>query len=125
MQVIGKATTLFDRVESQGLNEADSQSDAAGDITCYKDGKVVLVVEVKDRAITLTDCSDTVTKARGSGITNVFVCRAVHQGRSGYHDERTQRQGMEGRMQRVQCRHRFNHAACFHAARRKVEDRPS
>ena len=81
MQVIGKATTLFDRVESQGLNEADSQSDAAGDITCYKDGKVVLVVEVKDRAITLTDCSDTVTKARGSGITNVlFAAPSIKAG---------------------------------------------
>ena len=72
MKVLGEAFTLFDRVDSQGINEADSQSDAAGDITCYKDDAAVLVVEVKDRGITFDDCSDTATKARGSGITNIL-----------------------------------------------------
>ena len=72
MQVIGKATTLFDRVEFQSINETDNQSDAAGDIMCYKDDTAVLVVEVKDKAVTLTDCSDTVTKARGSCIADVL-----------------------------------------------------
>lgn len=81
MRVIGESTALFDRVESQGLNEADSQSDAAGDITCYKDDAAVLVVEVKDRAITLGDCSDTVTKARGGGIANIlFAAPGVKEG---------------------------------------------
>lgn len=72
MQVIGKSMGLFDRVESQGINEADGPSNAVGDITCYKDNVIALVVEVKDMSITLADCSHTVTQARGSDVANVL-----------------------------------------------------
>ena len=72
MEVIGDALDLFDEVASQGINEADAQSDVPADIMCYKDGVATLVVEVKDRTITMDDCASTMTKARGDNITGVL-----------------------------------------------------
>jgi len=39
------------RIEFQGINVADSQNDAGGDITVFREGAVVLSVEVTERAI--------------------------------------------------------------------------
>ena len=67
MQVVGDGFSLFERVESQGLNEADVASGAPGDIMCYDDSNhMVLAVEVKDRALTLSDVRASTRKARES-----------------------------------------------------------
>lgn len=67
MNVFGDSFSLFDRIESQGLNEADAVSGAPGDIMCYdKEGDMVLAVEVKDRELTLADVRASTRKARES-----------------------------------------------------------
>jgi len=67
MAVLGRAFSIFARVTSQGLNEADSSSGAPGDVLCLdKDGNMVLAVEVKDRALTLADVRVSTNKARAS-----------------------------------------------------------
>ena len=65
MVVLGRAFSLFERVASQGVNEADSLTGAPGDVMCYDDGdNMVLAVEVKDRALTLSDVRSSTRKAR-------------------------------------------------------------
>lgn len=56
MQVLGEGFSLFDRIDSQGVNEADVATGAPGDVMCYaEDGTLILAVEVKDRRLTLAD----------------------------------------------------------------------
>ncbi len=65
MQVIGEGFGLFARVDSQGVNEADSATGAPGDVMCYaSDGSLILAVEVKDRKLTLADVRSSARKAR-------------------------------------------------------------
>jgi len=67
MAVLGDAFSLFSKVSSQGLNQADSSTGAPADVTCLDDkGKVVLAIEVKDRALTLADIRDTRSKIQTS-----------------------------------------------------------
>ena len=54
--VIGEGFSLFTKVESQALNEADSASGMPGDVMCYgEDNRLALAVEVKQGDLTLTD----------------------------------------------------------------------
>jgi len=65
MRIVGQAFSLWTRVESQGLNEADTAQGRPGDIICWdQDDSLRLVVEVKGRMLTLTDMESTVQKAR-------------------------------------------------------------
>ena len=64
MQVLGEGFSLFSRVESQGVNEADAASGVPGDVMCYADDRIVMAVEVKDRNITLTDVRSSTRKAQ-------------------------------------------------------------
>ncbi len=65
MTVLGNAFSLFENVLSQGLNEADSLSGAPGDVMCIdSNGNIVLAIEVKDRALTLSDVRSSTQKAR-------------------------------------------------------------
>ncbi len=67
MTVLGNAFSLFENVSSQGLNEADSLSGAPGDVMCMdSNGNIILAVEVKDRALTLSDVRNSTQKARTS-----------------------------------------------------------
>ena len=67
IRVLGEAFSLFSKVESQGLNEADAARGMPGDVMCYDaDGKILLVVEVKDRKLTLADVRTAVGKIRAS-----------------------------------------------------------
>lgn len=67
MRVLGKAFSLFSEVVSQGLNEADAARGMPGDVMCYgADDKILLVVEVKDRELTLADVRAAVGKVRTS-----------------------------------------------------------
>lgn len=68
MDVLGRAFSLFSNVKSQGLNEADRAAAVPGDIMCYGDvGEISLVVEVKDRELTIADLRDSVRKTREAG----------------------------------------------------------
>ncbi len=67
MEVLGKGFSIFSRVESQGLNEADAARGAPGDVMCFADdGNMVLAIEVKERVLTLADVRASTRKARES-----------------------------------------------------------
>lgn len=67
MRVLGEAFSLFSKVTSQGLNEADAARGMPGDVMCYDtDDKILLVVEVKDKKLTLADVRASVRKVRAS-----------------------------------------------------------
>ncbi len=65
MRVLGEGLGLFDRIESQGVNEADAISGAPGDVMCHaSDGSLILAVEVKDRQLTFADVRSSMRKTR-------------------------------------------------------------
>ncbi len=67
MIVCGRAFSIFESVSSQGLNEADSSSGVPGDVMCFDNsGSLVMVVEVKDRFLTVADVRSSTGKARTS-----------------------------------------------------------
>lgn len=67
MAVLGRAFSIFARVSSQGINEADASTGAPGDVMCLDgDGNIVLAVEVKDHSLTLADIRGSTRKARAS-----------------------------------------------------------
>ena len=73
MRTIGEAYSLFPRVESQGVNEADTASGVPGDIMCYgEDGALALAVEVKGYELTLIELEATIAKARSSHVSNIL-----------------------------------------------------
>lgn len=73
MQTIGKAFSLFSRVESQGVNEPDAASGVPGDVMCYgQDHALALAVEVKGHELTLIELESTIAKARSSRVANVL-----------------------------------------------------
>lgn len=78
MRVLGDGFSIFARVEAQGLNEADAAGGAPGDVMCYgADGRMVLAVEVKDRALTLADVRGSTRKAREADIALTNLLFAV------------------------------------------------
>ncbi len=67
MAVLGHGFLIFASVLSQGLNEADSSTGVPGDVMCQdSNGNMILAIEVKDRALTLTDVRRSMQKARAS-----------------------------------------------------------
>ncbi len=73
MKTIGRAYSLFSRVESQGVNEADAASGVPGDVMCYGEAdSLALAVEVKGDELTLIELESTITKARSSRVTNIL-----------------------------------------------------
>ena len=73
MRTVGSAFSVFSRVESQGLNEADSARNRPGDVMCFAptdsggEEQIRLVLEVKDMAITLQHVDHAIQKIRSSG----------------------------------------------------------
>lgn len=63
---IGRAFSLFSRVESQGVNEADAGSGMPGDVMCYDDNEIRLAIEVKDAELTLAHVQASSLKAKQS-----------------------------------------------------------
>lgn len=62
---LGKSYQLFASIEVQRITESDSATGTAGDITCMnKEGVLVVVVEVKDRALTDQALHTSVQKLR-------------------------------------------------------------
>ncbi len=73
MRIIGKAFSLFPKVESQGVNEADAATGMPGDVMCYgQDDNLALSVEVKGNELTLTELEATVAKARTGRVVNIL-----------------------------------------------------
>ena len=73
MRTLGRSFAIFARVESQGVNEADSATGVPGDVLCYdEEDELVLAVEVKGHELTFIDVESTILKARSSRVTNVL-----------------------------------------------------
>ncbi len=71
--VIGNHFGLFAQVNRARINASDEAIGQVADLECVdKTEKVVLVVEVKDRALTLADVEGTITKTRNREIQEVF-----------------------------------------------------
>lgn len=66
-KILGEGFSLFDDVQSQGVNEADAAGGMPGDIMCRNEGELCLVVEVKDQDLTLADARASTRKAKQSG----------------------------------------------------------
>ena len=77
MRVVGDGFSLFAKVESQGINEADAARGLPGDVICYQrenPGQVSLVIEVKDMNLTFehVDAASIKAKRSNSGIANLL-----------------------------------------------------
>ena len=73
MKTLGRAYSLFPRVESQGVNEADAATGVPGDVLCYGENDLLaLAVEVKGHDLTLIEVESTIAKARSSRVTNIL-----------------------------------------------------
>lgn len=84
MRLAGERFELFDRVERQNINAPDAPSGAVGDISCSRGGELRLVVEVKDRSLSLREVRSTIGKARSAGLREIlFVARAPGRGEEG------------------------------------------
>ena len=71
-RTLGTSLGLFS-VMSQGLNEADTATGAAGDILCVTaDGRTAMAVEVKDRPQTSVDVEAGIAKARRAGVSRLM-----------------------------------------------------
>src|SRR5216684_6572110 len=72
--VIGSSFGLFETVRRGQINAADSQTGMAGDLECLtSDGTVALMVEVKDRKLTIQDVEGTLLKARSAQVKEIFI----------------------------------------------------
>jgi len=71
-RAIGKQFSLFDRIDRASTNVADASSGAIADIECYSQGEIVLLVEVKDRTLTLTQIDSKLSNARSRGISEIL-----------------------------------------------------
>ena len=73
MRTLGEAFSIFTRVESQGLNEADAASGAPGDVSCFgADEELALAVEVKGHDLTYVELGATILSARSTGVENIL-----------------------------------------------------
>ena len=83
-RTLGEAFRLFSKVQSQGINEADSASGVPGDVMCFDhDGRVCLAVEIKDTNLTLAHVQEASRKAKQSSddLSNVlFAVPGIRQG---------------------------------------------
>ncbi len=71
-RTIGAAFGLFDEVRREKVNAADRSSGMSADIECRVGGRVVLLVEVKDRALTLTQLAVKLDRARAGQIVEIL-----------------------------------------------------
>jgi len=63
---------LFDEVRRQKVNVADAVSGMGADIECCLKGRVVLLVEVKDRSLTMTQLDSKLDVARAKQISEIL-----------------------------------------------------
>lgn len=71
-QTIGEEFGLFDQVKREKVNAADASSGMLADIECWSNGRIVLLIEVKDRALTLMQLDSKVDLARSRQIAEIL-----------------------------------------------------
>lgn len=71
-QTIGVRFKLFDEVRREKVNTADRSSGMSADIECHTDGKTVLLVEVKDRSLTLVQLGAKLDRVRAAHISEIL-----------------------------------------------------
>ena len=81
-KTLAEGFSLFTNVESQGVNEADAAAGMPGDIMCYLEDEIRLVVEVKDINLTLAHVRASSRKAKqsGDGLSNLLFRSPGDQG---------------------------------------------
>lgn len=71
-QTIGVRFRLFDEVRREKVNAADRSSGMSADIECLTGGEVVLLIEVKDRSLTLVQLSAKLDRVRAAHISEIL-----------------------------------------------------
>lgn len=71
-KIISEKFGLFDEVKREKINTADASSGMVADIECKLRGKTVLLIEVKDRNLTLTQLDSKLDKARSERISEIL-----------------------------------------------------
>lgn len=71
-RTIGKQFDLFDEVKREKVNAADVSSGMVADIECWLKGNIVLLIEVKDRSLTLTQLDSKLDIARSRKISEIL-----------------------------------------------------
>jgi hypothetical protein len=71
-EAVGEKFGIFDHVLRGKVNAADASSGMAADIECWLDDRIVLLVEVKDRSLTLTQLDTKLDTARSRRIAEVL-----------------------------------------------------
>jgi len=76
-QTVGDRFGIFDEVRREKVNAPDAFSGMSADIECWLDDRVVLLVEVKDRALTLVQLDDKLDHARARHIAEIlFIAKS-------------------------------------------------
>jgi hypothetical protein len=76
-QTIGERFGIFDNVKREKVNAPDAFSGMLADIECWIEDRIVLLVEVKDRALTLVQLDDKLDHARAKHIAEIlFIARS-------------------------------------------------
>lgn len=71
-QVIGERFSIFEQVRREKVNAADASSGMVADIECWFGGKIIMLVEVKDRSLTLTQLDAKLDSARAKKISEIL-----------------------------------------------------
>jgi len=89
---------LFDEIRRQKVNAADVASGMGADVECWSKSKLVLLVEVKDRSLTLTQLDAKLDVARAKKISEILFLaeRGVEKGEETEAEERIQREFASG-----------------------------
>ncbi len=71
-QTIGTEFQVFDRVERAAINASDTSTGMVADIECYKNGKILIGVEVKDQSLSLTQFESIIDTARANKVSEIL-----------------------------------------------------
>ena len=79
-RTIGQQFAIFDDVRHGKVTAADASSGMAADIECWLAGRIVLLAEVKDRTLTLTQLDARLDSARAQRISEIlFIAQGGKQ----------------------------------------------
>lgn len=79
-QTVGERFGIFDEVKREKVNAPDAFSGMLADIECWFDGRIVLLVEVKERALTLVHLNAKLDRARARHIAEIlFIAKSGKQ----------------------------------------------
>lgn len=72
-QTLGDSFSLFSNVRRSSVNSADSQSGMTADLECVNaEGRIITVVEAKDRQISIRHIEDKLPALRAQGVAEAF-----------------------------------------------------